>query len=234
MQFSAQKRAWYRAAGPMPHRAAPFPPYEKFFSWGSRHHCPMEVGAYEFMYYRWLEGLEHCWKRRRTGWHQLFMTYPADVPRPRPDVARNSYNREGKCAENYNKWHNKFIFLNCNQHFGNFEPQQFPGAVWQDCFRYFILKISLYFSIGNGQSREPAMCQLYRYTFNTHCTTVSIGVILSFFWLPRLRWRTWWSLELADYACNDTVKQRRLINYNCLHPSYRQTTIIDVRAIRWY
>ena len=32
---------------------------------------------------------------------------------------------------------------------------------------YFIWKIylSLYFSIGNGQPREPALCQLYRHTF---------------------------------------------------------------------
>ena len=28
--------------GPIPHGAAA---YEEFFSWGSRHHCPMEVGA---------------------------------------------------------------------------------------------------------------------------------------------------------------------------------------------
>ena len=38
--------------------------------------------------------------------------------RPRCTVA----NREQKCAENYNKWHNKIIFLNCNQHFVNFKP----------------------------------------------------------------------------------------------------------------
>ena len=30
--------------------------------------------------------------------------------------------RERKCAENYNKQHNKFIFTVCNQHFGNFKP----------------------------------------------------------------------------------------------------------------
>ena len=30
--------------------------------------------------------------------------------------------RGRKCAENNNKWHNKFIFLNCSQHFGNFKP----------------------------------------------------------------------------------------------------------------
>jgi len=29
-------------------------------------------------------------------------------------------NRERKCAENHNKWHNNF-FLNCNQHFANFK-----------------------------------------------------------------------------------------------------------------
>ena len=30
---------------------------------------------------------------------------------------------------------------------------------------YFIRKIYLYFSIGNGQPMEPALCQLYRHTF---------------------------------------------------------------------
>ena len=30
--------------------------------------------------------------------------------------------KERNCAENYNKWRNKFFFLNCNQHFSNFEP----------------------------------------------------------------------------------------------------------------
>ena len=30
---------------------------------------------------------------------------------------------------------------------------------------YFIGKIYLYFSIGNGKPREPALCQLYRHTF---------------------------------------------------------------------
>ena len=30
---------------------------------------------------------------------------------------------------------------------------------------YFILKMYLYFSNGNGQPREPALCQLYRHTF---------------------------------------------------------------------
>ena len=32
-------------------------------------------------------------------------------------------------------------------------------------FRVFYLKIYLYFIIGNGQPREPALCQLYRHTF---------------------------------------------------------------------
>jgi len=39
------KQASYRTSGPIPHGPAP---YEEFFSWGSRHHCPMEVGAYGY------------------------------------------------------------------------------------------------------------------------------------------------------------------------------------------
>jgi len=41
--FLHKKQAWYRTAGPIPRMAAP---YQEFFSWGSRHHCPMEVGAF--------------------------------------------------------------------------------------------------------------------------------------------------------------------------------------------
>jgi len=41
--FCPQKQASYRTAGPIPHSVAP---YWEFFSWGSRHHYPMEVGAY--------------------------------------------------------------------------------------------------------------------------------------------------------------------------------------------
>ena len=33
---------------------------------------------------------------------------------------------------------------------------------------YFIWKIYLYFSIGNGRPREPALCQFYRHTFVPH------------------------------------------------------------------
>ena len=55
-----------------------------------------------------------------------------------------AHNRERKCAENYNKLHNKSDKI---------------ASV------YFIWKIYLYFSIGNSQSCEPALCQLYRHTF---------------------------------------------------------------------
>ena len=40
------------------------------------------------------------------------------------------WDREQKCAKNYNNWHSKIFFLNCNQHFDNFKPLQFPSAVW--------------------------------------------------------------------------------------------------------
>ena len=36
VNYSAQKQAWRRTAGPVPHRPAA---YEEFFSWCSRHHC---------------------------------------------------------------------------------------------------------------------------------------------------------------------------------------------------
>jgi len=35
---------------------------------------------------------------------------------------------------------------------------------------YFVWKIYLYFSIGIGQPREPALCQLYRHTFVPYCS----------------------------------------------------------------
>ena len=37
---------------------------------------------------------------------------------------------ERKSVVSYNKWHNRIFLLNCNQHFGNLTPQQFPSAVW--------------------------------------------------------------------------------------------------------
>ena len=43
------------------------------------------------------------------------------------------------CSENYSKWHNKFIFLNCNQHFSNFKPG-FRVLFEKNCFRIFDLK----------------------------------------------------------------------------------------------
>ena len=46
--------------------------------------------------------------------------------------------------------------------FGNFKPRQLLSAVWENWFRIF-WEIYSYFSIGNGQPREPALCQLYRY-----------------------------------------------------------------------
>jgi len=40
---------------------------------------------------------------------------------------------------------------------------------------YFIRKIYLYFSIGNGQPMEPALCQLYRHRFVRYSTPVRHG-----------------------------------------------------------
>jgi len=38
------------------------------------------------------------------------------------DLQKQLPSIRNKCAKKYNKWHSKFIFLNCNQHFGNFKP----------------------------------------------------------------------------------------------------------------
>ena len=53
---------------------------------------------------------------------------------------------------------------------------------------YFIWKIYLYFSIGNGQRREPALCQSYRHTFVRYWTDCSAGDVG---WQdePMSRWR---------------------------------------------
>jgi len=40
---------------------------------------------------------------------------------------------------------------------------------------YFISKMCLYFSIRNGQPREPALCQLYRHTVVPYSSIVAVG-----------------------------------------------------------
>jgi len=62
---------------------------------------------------------------------------------------------------------NLFFKLLSNQDFDNFRPYYNSFRVLFDNIAsvYFILKIDLYFSVGNGQHREPPVCQLYRHTF---------------------------------------------------------------------
>jgi len=68
--------------------------------------------------------------------------------------------RERKCAEKYNKWHNRIFLLNCNQHFGNFKRYQFPSVVWQDCFRIFYLKYILALKMASPGNPHCANCTL--------------------------------------------------------------------------
>jgi len=70
-----------------------------------------------------------------------------------------------KCAENYNKWHSKFIFLTAISILPISNHNSFRVLFDKIASIYFICKIYLYFSIGNGQPREPELCQLYRHTF---------------------------------------------------------------------
>jgi len=73
---------------------------------------------------------------------------------------------ERKSAENNNKWLSKFIFklqscsiLLISNH------DSFWVLFDKIVSVYFIWKIYLYLGIGNGQPKEPALCQLYRHTF---------------------------------------------------------------------
>ena len=73
-------------------------------------------------------------------------------------------NNGERCAENYNKWHNKFIFLNTISVSVISNHNSFGVLFDKIAYVYFIWKMYLYFSIGNGQPGEPALCQLYRHT----------------------------------------------------------------------
>ena len=68
--------------------------------------------------------------------------------------------RERKCAQNCNKWDIKLFFLNCILTVSN--HKSFRVLFDKIVSVYFIRKIYRYFSIGNGQPTEPALCQLYR------------------------------------------------------------------------
>ena len=88
------------------------------------------------------------------------------LPLQRPCTAyyANSADTERRCAENYNKWYNT-VFLNSKQQFGSLSNQ---NSFWVSSDKiasvYFSWKTHLHSSTGNGQPREPALCQLYRHT----------------------------------------------------------------------
>jgi len=65
-------------------------------------------------------------------------------------------------------------FLNSNQHFGNLNHNSFQVLFDKIPSVYFIWKIYLYFSTGNGQPGKPALCQLYWYTFVPYSLSSSI------------------------------------------------------------
>jgi len=80
-------------------------------------------------------------------------------------ATRLEINVERKCAENYNNWHDKFIFKTAVSIVVISNYNSFRVLFDKTASVYFIWKIYSYFSIGNGQPREPAQCWLYRHTF---------------------------------------------------------------------
>ena len=117
-----------------------------------------------------------CYRNRLCRKRKMKLNSTWNASSGQSDAAASSHqlhqhavNRERKCAENCNKWHNKFVLLNCNQLFGNFQTI----TVSECCLKkidFTWKKIYLYFSTGNGQPiTEPALCQLYRHTFVPDC-----------------------------------------------------------------
>jgi len=49
---------------------------------------------------------------------------------------------------------------------------------------FYLKKIYLYFSIENGQPREPALCQLYRHSFIACCVETAERIELLAHMLP--------------------------------------------------
>ena len=61
---------------------------------------------------------------------------------------------------------NRIYFLNCNRHFG----KTFQTMTASECYlikllSHILFEKHIYFRTGKGQPMEPALCQLYRYTF---------------------------------------------------------------------
>ena len=106
---------------------------------------------------------------------------------------------------------------------------------------YFTWKIYVYFSVGNGHLRVPALCQLYRHTFvpytSTKCSMVRpiIGICL---W-PHIHSASWkqfltFCMLATRHYSTDTFYGRILIQNELLehvdtfpHPAYRRWWVYD-------
>jgi len=72
---------------------------------------------------------------------------------------------------------------------------------------YFISKIYLYFSIGNGQPGKPALCQLYRHTFVPCVSTISSHPSFS-------SWKRLWSYWLENKKHGRITVQARELEFS--------------------
>jgi len=71
------------------------------------------------------------------------------------------------------KWHDEFISFKLQSAFFLISNHDSFRVLFDKIASvYFIRELHLCFSIGNGQSREPALCQLYRHTLVAACYTV--------------------------------------------------------------
>jgi len=97
---------------------------------------------------------------------------------------------------------------------------------------YFIWKIYLYFSIGNGQPGEPALCQLYRHTFVHYSTLLQPSLLeYSCKWLPSLTddYAGVIPLDVADVTVVTVTRlnrcSRHVAPFTCARNTQKKTTL---------
>ena len=119
---------------------------------------------------------------RNHLWHLLTSAFGDAAITRHLGLVSHSYSasayRKRKCAENYNKWHHKVIFLTATSIMVISNDHSFRVPFDKIASAYFIWKMFLYFSVGNGQPGESALCQLYRHTFVVYRKSQLLGSLL--------------------------------------------------------
>jgi len=99
-------------------------------------------------------------------------------------TSRHCSYRGQRCAENHNKLHRKFVFYTAISILVIANHNTFRVLFDKIASVHFIWKMYLYFSIVNGQPREPALCQLYRHTIAAAAPLLLAPATVDRYFLP--------------------------------------------------